>query len=76
MDVAPAEADKDHRLSGYEWRFYGDCGSTSWQRLAGETGTVTWRPSRTGSCDLQVYALGHYGSGSSVNSAVQHFTVS
>ncbi|MFK0023665.1 fibronectin type III domain-containing protein [Streptomyces sp. NPDC090798] len=76
VDVKPAEADRDHRLSGYQWRFYGACGSTVWRHIDGETGTLTWRPASTGSCTLQVYALGHYGRGDSTTAAVLNFTVS
>ncbi|CAM5647959.1 fibronectin type III domain-containing protein [Streptomyces aurantiogriseus] len=77
VDVKPAEADKDRRISGYRWQASGTaCGSTGWKETAGETGTLTWRVYSGGSCRLEVMALGHYGIGANSSPAVLDFTVS
>jgi hypothetical protein len=77
VTVKPAEADKDRRISGYRWQASGTaCGSTGWKETTGETATLTWRVYSTGSCKLEVMALGHYGIGANSTPAVLDFTVS
>ncbi|MFF8592542.1 PA14 domain-containing protein [Streptomyces sp. NPDC015220] len=75
VNVKPAAADKDRGISGYKWEFTGACGNSGWQAIKGETGTLSWRPPYNGPCQLQVYALDHYGSGSNTTATVLDFMI-
>ncbi|MFD7547667.1 PA14 domain-containing protein [Streptomyces sp. NPDC059816] len=60
VKVKPAAADKDRKLGGYIWEFSGACGYSSWQRIYGQTGTITWQPTWDGPCMLSVRAADYY----------------
>ncbi|MEV7279208.1 PA14 domain-containing protein [Streptomyces sp. NPDC093111] len=75
VDVQPAETDLGKGISGYTWR--ASCAPTGGWRTTPATNDKPTRidfyaPS-AGPCTLEVYALGHYGSGSSLTSASQEF---
>ncbi|MBD0709611.1 MULTISPECIES: PA14 domain-containing protein [unclassified Streptomyces] len=59
VDVKPADADRGKGIKAYRWSF--SCVG-GWNESQGETIRITQRIPYAGPCDLQVEAVGHYGS--------------
>ncbi|GAA2815580.1 PA14 domain-containing protein [Streptomyces showdoensis] len=75
VDVRPAEADLGKGISGYTWR--ASCAPGGGWKTVTATGDqparIDFYAPSAGPCTLEVYALGHYGTGSSVTSASHDF---
>ncbi|MFF3562028.1 hypothetical protein ACFYXS_18465 [Streptomyces sp. NPDC002574] len=75
MDVKPAAADQNRRLSGCNCEFSGSCGFSGPQRINGGTGTLGRQPPCNGPCTPEVWSVDRHGTGTSGTPATADFVI-
>ena len=69
VTAAPGAGDEGRVLKGYSWEISGACGDSG-TRLS-TTGTISWTPTYTGPCTVEVYAVDPYGRVGAQNTSVE-----